>query len=64
MWDQGSEYLMELIKKLGPELILILGKELGANLGNLPKEIKTVKVAHPSSVGFSYQKWSMLINEI
>ncbi len=56
MWKSSEEALLNVIKNLEPQLIVILGKELNKNLPLLPENIQICRVNHPSS-GFKYSKW-------
>jgi hypothetical protein len=59
MWDEAREPFFKVVHDLNPKLILVLGKELGNSLPNIPEGIEVCIIQHPST-GFSYEKWNPL----
>jgi hypothetical protein len=62
MWESSREALLDVVKHLEPQLIIVLGKELNKNLPPLPENIHICKVNHPSS-GFKYSQWIPVLME-
>ena len=63
MWSESNTYFLEILQNLKPEIILVLGIELGAKIKDIPNEFKQINIAHPSSGGFSYETWIPKISE-
>jgi hypothetical protein len=57
MWEAAQEPFLEVLTKLAPDMVLVLGKELSKKLPTIPKSIKVCKINHPSSA-FSYRQWN------
>ncbi|EPN9988755.1 hypothetical protein ACT5BG_003405, partial [Vibrio cholerae] len=62
MWENSKEPFLKVINTLKPQIILVLGKALGANIPELGPEIKVCVIQHPST-GFSYEKWNPIFAE-
>jgi hypothetical protein len=62
MWENSKEPFLKVINTLKPQIILVLGKALGANIPELGPEIKVCVIQHPST-GFSYEKWNPIFEE-
>ena len=62
MWINGEEPFLQVVHKLEPKLILVLGKELANNIPKIPNGIVVCKIKHPST-GFSYEKWNPIFQE-
>lgn len=56
MWDTSREPFLQVLGELQPHVLLVLGKELGNHLPSFP-EASAIRIAHPSSKGFSYVPW-------
>jgi hypothetical protein len=55
MWEEAREPFLSVLKKLSPRLVLVLGLRLYENLP--PVSTQLVPIAHPSSRGFTYERW-------
>lgn len=62
MWRDSSDAFLQIIEMLKPDLVLVLGKELGENIPNLHSDIEICVIQHPST-GFSYEKWNPLFSD-
>ena len=56
MWSFSEKAFLDVIEELQPQLIVVLGKELGRKLPSIPNNIVVCRVNHPSS-GFKYSEW-------
>ncbi|HEY5043465.1 MAG TPA: hypothetical protein VIK53_15850 [Verrucomicrobiae bacterium] len=57
MWQTAREPFLDTLRELAPRFMLVLDIELCRNLPPLPDGICVCPIQHPSSVGFSYDKW-------
>jgi hypothetical protein len=62
MWSAAKAPFLQMLKDLDPNVVLVLGKELGAHLPPIPERIEVCCIQHPST-GFSYAKWNPLFSE-
>jgi len=62
LWNLSREPFLEVVTKLSPAVILVLGKELGRNIPDLPKSIQVCCIQHPST-GFVYSKWNPVFKD-
>ncbi|BCB07912.1 hypothetical protein HHSLTHF2_18020 [Vreelandella venusta] len=61
MWAKSAPALQEVIEKLDPQVIIVLGKELADNLPHIFGEIEFCYLNHPSSGGYSYSENNKLV---
>lgn len=54
MWQKSEVAFREVIERLNPQIIIVLGKELSDNLPVIPEDIEVCFLTHPSSGGYSY----------
>jgi hypothetical protein len=57
MWENSREPFLQVVRELNPQLILVLGIELGRNISAVNGDIEVCVIQHPST-GFSYEKWN------
>ncbi|MBM9536191.1 hypothetical protein [Desulfobulbus alkaliphilus] len=57
MWESAREPFLQIIRDLNPQLILVLGIELGRNIRAVSSDIEVCVIQHPST-GFSYEQWT------
>lgn len=57
LWSLSEEPFLEVIEKLSPSVILVLGKELAMHIPKLSENIQICCIQHPST-GFVYEKWN------
>jgi hypothetical protein len=57
MWKNSREPFFQIVRELHPQLILVLGIELGRNIPPVNGGIEVCVIQHPST-GFSYKKWN------
>jgi hypothetical protein len=62
MWGHGDKAFFEILEHLKPQVLLVLGIELGWHLPAIPASIAVCNIQHPST-GFSYKKWNPLFAE-
>lgn len=62
MWESSKNAFLDVLYELQPDLLVILGKELGRNLPPIPNDINVCRVNHPSS-GFKYNQWIPIFKE-
>ncbi len=62
MWENAREPFLQIVRDLNPQLMLVLGIELGRNLPAVPSSIEVCVIQHPST-GFSYEKWNRMFLE-
>ncbi len=63
MWESAKLPLLQVLDKLKPDIILVLGMELAKNLPEIPSQYKLCKIRHPSG-GFSCQKWVGVFKDV
>lgn len=56
MWDAAKEPFTHVLENLKPHIVLVAGKQLGWHIPNLPQDITTIGMKHPSAFGFSYAR--------
>lgn len=61
MWKKSEIALQEVIERLDPQIIIVLGKELADNLPVIPEGIEVCFLTHPSSGGYSYAVNNQLV---
>ncbi|OOE40875.1 hypothetical protein BZG06_14790 [Salinivibrio kushneri] len=62
MWQDSKEAFLSVIEHLKPDLVLVLGVELGGAIPSLESNIDVCAIQHPST-GFSYAKWNPVVSE-
>lgn len=62
MWEAAKESFLEVVNKLTPQVVLVLGKELASHLPPMPPGIELCCIQHPST-GFVYSKWNPLFSQ-
>ncbi|EJL6763076.1 hypothetical protein NMS83_003770 [Vibrio cholerae] len=62
MWQDSKEAFMSVIEYLKPDLVLVLGIQLGDVIPRLESNIEVCVIQHPST-GFSYAKWNPIVSE-
>jgi hypothetical protein len=63
MWAAGCQPFVELVQEIHPHVIVVLGRQLSGWLPPLDRATSVVKIAHPSSKGFTYQPWMTNIKQ-
>lgn len=63
MWKKSEIAFKELIERLDPQIIIVLGKELSENLPVIPEGIEVCFLNHPSSGGYSYAVNNQLVQK-
>ncbi|HBC3401587.1 TPA: hypothetical protein KDX79_003445 [Vibrio parahaemolyticus] len=61
MWKKSEMAFQEVIQRLEPQIIIVLGKELADNLPIIPEEIEVCFLNHPSSGRYSYAVNNQLV---
>ncbi|WCP83299.1 hypothetical protein PQE20_17930 [Vibrio harveyi] len=61
MWNQSEAAFQEVIERLDPQIIIVLGKELADNLPTISESIEVCYLTHPSSGGYSYAVNNQLV---
>ncbi|MFA0113957.1 hypothetical protein AB4407_09760 [Vibrio sp. 10N.261.46.E11] len=61
MWKKSELAFQEVIQRLEPQVIIVLGKELADNLPAIPEGIEVCFLNHPSSGGYSYALNNQLV---
>ncbi|MHA2811633.1 hypothetical protein [Vibrio campbellii] len=61
MWQKSEVAFREVIERLDPQIIIVLGKELSDNLPVIPEDIEVCFLTHPSSCGYSYAVNNQLV---
>ena len=61
MWKKSEIALQEVIERLDPQIIIVLGKELADNLPIIPEGIEVCFLTHPSSGRYSYAVNNQLV---
>lgn len=56
MWDTGSNVLLQVLKEIQPEVVVVLGVELKKHLPALPTGIEIAYIKHPSGRGMKYSE--------
>lgn len=62
LWKASTQPFLEVVQKLSPAVILVLGKELGSHIPSLADHIEVCCIQHPST-GFVYDRWNPLFSE-
>lgn len=62
LWTFSKQPFLDVVQKLSPMVILVLGKELGSHIPKLSDNIEVCCIQHPST-GFIYNKWNPLFFE-
>jgi hypothetical protein len=57
MWQAAREPLLQTLREITPNIVLVLGIELRRNLPPMPDGISICAIQHPSAIGFSYDEW-------
>lgn len=60
MWNEAGRIFPDVLRKLEPQIIVVLGKGLSSNF-TAPPLIETCFTEHPSSPSFKYEPWLTLI---
>ena len=63
MWVDAAAPFLGALKELKPDLVVILGKELGRQITEMPADITFCQINHPSS-SYSYKKWVPKLEQI
>ena len=61
MWAAAQEPFLRTLAEVGPQVLLVLGRELRRNLPELPAGVAVCAVQHPSSRGFRYAAWQPVV---
>ncbi|SHO23031.1 Putative uncharacterized protein [Moritella viscosa] len=61
MWKKSEVAFQEVIERLDPQIIIVLGMELAENLPKIPEGIEVCFLNHPSSGGYSYAVNNQLV---
>jgi len=61
MWQKSKTALNQVIDKLDPQVLVVLGTELANNLPDIPEGIEVCYLNHPSSGGYSYATNNQLV---
>ncbi|HHE1196304.1 TPA: hypothetical protein ACN337_003349 [Vibrio parahaemolyticus] len=61
MWQKSETALNEVIDKLDPQILIVLGTELANNLPDIPEGVEVCYLNHPSSGGYSYAVNNQLV---
>lgn len=56
-WESAQIPFKQVIDTIKPQFILVLGKELGAQIPEVEPSIQVCVIQHPST-GFSYEEWN------
>lgn len=62
MWERAQGPFFEVLDKLRPQVVLVLGKELAWHLPPIAKDIEICRIQHPAT-GFSYDRWNPVFAE-
>jgi hypothetical protein len=62
LWNAAQVPFFQVLEKLTPQVILVLGKELSQHLPTILGKVEVCRIQHPST-GFSYAKWNPLFAE-
>lgn len=57
-WTASHSAFLEVVSTFKPEVIVILGRRLSANMTQVPAGIHSCVVMHPSSSHFEYGEWN------
>jgi hypothetical protein len=63
MWQAAREPFLRVLEEYEPDVVLVLGKGTASWLPPIPDSIVTIRIAHPSSAGFSYEPWASRIRD-
>ena len=55
MWLEAQVPFLEVLRRLDPQLLLVLGRDLELALPPIPEHIATVCIHHPSKFGWTYE---------
>lgn len=55
MWMAAKEPFLQVLEKLQPHFVVVLGVELQRHLPSIPEYIRSCSIQHPSSQGFRYE---------
>jgi len=61
MWSAATAAFFRTLAELKPQVVVVLGFELQANLPEVPSGIHVCFARHPSSWGFQYEQWQPAI---
>jgi hypothetical protein len=64
LWASAKQPFLDVVQKLSPDVILVLGKNLSSHIPVLPKHINVCNIYHPSSSYFSYEHSNPLFSEV
>jgi hypothetical protein len=56
MWETGSNVLLQVLKEVQPEVVVVLGVELKKHLPTFPSGIEIAYIKHPSGRGMKYSE--------
>ena len=57
MWSYAALCLPGVLAELRPDLVLVLGRELGRRIPAIPAPLDVCVIPHPSSFGFRFVEW-------
>ncbi len=63
MWSDARQQFLPILRKVAPQMLLVLGHELCHNLPELPDDLAVCKIQHPSSRGWRYAEWQPVVKK-